>query len=62
VAFPSKDAEVEYWDSEVPSALGVIEALNGTTADIRISADDRLEEGVEMETENYHPIRGYRKP
>lgn len=60
MAFPHVDAEVEYWDAETPDTPGVIETLDGTLADIRISAE-RLEEGVEMETQSSHPIRGYRK-
>lgn len=61
MAFPAVNAEVEFWDNVVPSALGTIEALNGTVADIRIAVDERLEEGVDLETSSYHPIRGYRQ-
>lgn len=61
MAFPKVGAAVEYWNGETIPEPGVIEALGGTLADIRIDSDQRLEEGVEMETSGYHPFRGYRK-
>lgn len=61
MAFPSLGAEVEFWSGETSPEPGIIEALNGTVADIRISSDQRLEETVDMETSGYHPLRGYRK-
>jgi len=61
MAFPSVNAAVEFWDGETIPQPGVIEALSGTAADIRINSDHRLEEGVELETGGYHPWRGYRQ-
>jgi hypothetical protein len=61
VAFPSINAEVDFWDDGGSIITpGTIEALSGTVADIRIDPE-RLEEGVELETGSYHPYRGYRQ-
>lgn len=62
MSFPHIDAEAEYYNDLNLSEVGIIEALDGTLADIRINSDNRLEEACELETGGYHPLRGYRQP